>query len=406
MPHAATLRRQIEDALQDRVPGALSPRPTGVRETIPTGIDALDAMLHGGLPIGALAELVGPESSGRTTAALSFLSRVTADGNVCAWIDVSDALDPETAAANGVDLERLLWVRCARGKTTPPHPQPEKVVPQTIASAQQPQVAPARPGPTAPGGCGSPHPRSEGRSMSEAIHQLLHQQPRSASIKDVRRNRGIGTPGAPNRPLTAKEDQKREEQIPTDRRPARRGENLQPLTTQQASILQMKASLSAVMAEKQAAMKAPAQKREFVKGEARWSPLDRALRATDLLLQAGGFRAIVLDLGSTPAEMAWRVPMATWFRFRAACERSRVSVLLLTQHPCARSSAELVVRMQPGQFEHTGAVMTGITWRSQVERQRKHRPEPQRKGNVVSIRKQPQTDPEGTWSASASWVRA
>lgn len=98
--------------------------------------------------------------------------------------------------------------------------------------------------------------------------------------------------------------------------------------------------------------------------------------------------------------------MATWFRFRAACERSRVSVLLLTQHPCARSSAELVVRMQPGQFEHTGAVMTGITWRSQVERQRKHRPEPQRKGNVVSIRKQPQTDPEGTWSASASWVRA
>lgn len=404
MPQAAILRRQIEDALKDRVPGALTPRPTGVRETIPTGIDALDALLHGGLPIGALAEMVGPECSGRTTAALSFLSKVTAEGNVCAWIDVSDALDPETAAANGVDLERLLWVRCARGKTAPPKPQPEKIVPQTVVSSQQPQATPARPGPTAPGGCGSPHPRSEGRGMSEAIHHLLQQQPRSASVKDVRRNRGIGTPGAANRPLTGKEDGKREEQVSTDRLPARRGENLQTLTTHQASLLQMKASIAAVMAEKQAATPAavPAQRE---RGDARWSALDRALRATDLLLQGGGFRAIVLDLGSTPAEMAWRVPMATWFRFRAACERSRVSVLLLTQHPCARSSAELVVRMQPGQFEHTGSVMTGITWRSEVERQRKHRPEAQR-NNVVSIRKQPQADREGMWSARASWVRA
>jgi recombination protein RecA len=377
-----------------------------LRETTPTGIDTLDFLLLGGLPTGALAELVGPECSGRTTVALSFLSRITAEGSVCAWIDVSDALDPEAAAANGVDLERLLWVRCASGNLAQAKPQAEHVTAQTKMQTQQPGLAQARPEPPAPGGGGSLHPRNEGRGMSDAIQHLLQSQPRSAAIKDVRRNRGLGTPGVANRPLReAALNSKREEQVSTDRQQPRRGEHLQALSTQQALLLQMKVSLSAAMAEKQEGTITAALKPDG-KGEVRWSALDRALRAADLLLQAGGFRALVLDLGSTPAEMAWRVPMATWFRFRAACERSRISVLLLTQHPCARSSAELVVRMHPGQFEHTGAVMTGIGWCGEVERQRMHRPEPQRHSNVVSIRKQPQADREGMWSARASWVRA
>jgi recombination protein RecA len=407
MPHAATLRRQIENALQDRVPGALSPRPVGVRETIPTGIDALDALLRGGLPIGALAELVGPECSGRTTAALSFLSRVMAEGNVCAWIDVSDALDPEAAAASGVDLERLLWVRCANGRTASAEPQLERATPQIIASGRQPEADAARPGPTAPGGGGSPHPRNEGRGMSEAIQNLLKQQPRSAAIKDMRRNRGVGTPGMGNRSLTHHADIKRDEQVPTDRQPPRRGEHLQTVSTQQSSSLQMNASLAAAIAEKKemkplgASVQGTHEAKRLATTQ-RWSPLDRALRAADLLLQGSGFRAIVLDLGSTPAEMAWRVPLATWFRFRAACERSRVSVLLLTQHPCARSSAELVVRMQPGELQHMGAVMTGIAYRGELDRQRQHRPE----SNVISIRKEPHSDRYAAWSARATWARA
>ena len=88
------------------------------------------------------------------------------------------------------------------------------------------------------------------------------------------------------------------------------------------------------------------------------------------LLQGGGFGAIVLDLGSLPPEMAWRIPLATWFRFRAACERTRASLLLLTQHPCARSSAELVVRMEAGDMEAESRVMTGIRYRAVVERSR------------------------------------
>ena len=41
------------------------------------------------------------------------MARVLAEGQVGAWVDASDAFDPESAAANGIDLSRLLWVRCS-----------------------------------------------------------------------------------------------------------------------------------------------------------------------------------------------------------------------------------------------------------------------------------------------------
>ena len=79
-----------------------------------------------------------------------------------------------------------------------------------------------------------------------------------------------------------------------------------------------------------------------------WPRMEQALRVTDLLLQAGGFSAIVLDMGSIAPEYASRVPLATWFRYRAAAEKSQASILLLSQHACAKSSAGLVLRFQPG----------------------------------------------------------
>ena len=60
--------------------------------------------------------------------------------------------------------------------------------------------------------------------------------------------------------------------------------------------------------------------------------MEQALRVTDLLLQAGGFGAIVLDMGSLAPEHVTRIPLATWFRYRAAAERTQASVLLLTQY--------------------------------------------------------------------------
>jgi recombination protein RecA len=132
-----------------------------------------------------------------------------------------------------------------------------------------------------------------------------------------------------------------------------------------------------------------------------WQAVDQALKTTDLLLQAGGFSAIVLDLGSIPPEIAWRIPLATWFRFRAACERTRVSLLLLTQHPCARSSAELVVRLEPGSMEAENRVMTGIRYHATTERSRSREDAPR----VVSIRKPPQSERPGQWKSEAAWAR-
>lgn len=136
--------------------------------------------------------------------------------------------------------------------------------------------------------------------------------------------------------------------------------------------------------------------------------LDHALRATDLLLQGGGFGAIVLDLGSLPPEMAWRIPLATWFRFRAACERTRVSLLLLTQHPCARSSAELVVRMEAGVMEAESKVMTGVRYRAVAERSRaaERGLVEAREARVVSIRKPPQSVKPDGWQSEAAWAQA
>src|ERR1700747_3031404 len=80
-------------------------------EMVTSGIPALDA-LTGGLPRGCLTEICGSASSGRTTVLLAALASATRRGEYCAVIDASDALDPESLAAAGVDLDRLLWVRC------------------------------------------------------------------------------------------------------------------------------------------------------------------------------------------------------------------------------------------------------------------------------------------------------
>jgi hypothetical protein len=79
---------------------------------VPSGIPALDA-LTGGLPRGCLTEIYGPASSGRTTVLLAALAAATRRGEYCVLVDSTDALDPLSATAAGVDLDRLLWVRCS-----------------------------------------------------------------------------------------------------------------------------------------------------------------------------------------------------------------------------------------------------------------------------------------------------
>jgi hypothetical protein len=221
MPSASALRIQIEHALERRFPAALTPAPHAIRETAPTGIAEVDRLLGGGLPVGAISEVTGPESSGRTTLALSFVAGRTQEGLVCAWVDAGDTLDAESAAASGVNLRQLLWVRC----------------------------------------------RSEG-------------------------------------PIARGQDRAKP-----------------------------------------------------------WPRLDQALRATDLLLQAGGFAALVLDLGGTAPEHGMRIPLATWFRFRQAAGRTRCSLLVLAQKPLAQSSAAVVLECAPRRaLADCETVLSGLTY--------------------------------------------
>jgi hypothetical protein len=76
-----------------------------------SGIAAINA-LTGGWPRGCLTEICGSASSGRTTLLLAALAAATRHGEFCVLVDASDALDPRSAADAGVDLDRLLWVRC------------------------------------------------------------------------------------------------------------------------------------------------------------------------------------------------------------------------------------------------------------------------------------------------------
>ena len=82
-------------------------------EMVSCGIRELDA-LTGGFPRGCLTEICGAASSGRTSILLSALAQATQRGEVCALVDASDALDPGSAMAAQIAMERLLWVRCKK----------------------------------------------------------------------------------------------------------------------------------------------------------------------------------------------------------------------------------------------------------------------------------------------------
>jgi hypothetical protein len=331
MASAHLLRLQIEAALADRIPSALTPAPRVIRPTAPTGIAAIDDQLGGGLPIGAITELAGPECSGRTSLALSFIAGLTTAGHVCAWVDVSDTLHPESAAAIGVDLARLLWIRC--GPEAQQHTLPGLFEKST-----------------------GKFPGKQNVSVAVISSGVLHEEPpltfaRCAEPQPTirRKSREVVTPASP--PLQS-----------TPTWPAQPGKPPQKL----------------------------------------WSRLDQALRVTDLLLQAGGFSAIVLDMGSIAPEFALRVPLATWFRYRATAERTHASVVLLTQHACTKSSAGLVLYCQPSQVSsEESTVLTAAEHRVEIAHERFGR-----FAKVVDFarRKPPQSDHSILWQSHSAWA--
>jgi len=304
MASAPQLRRQIEAALAHRIPSALTPAPRIVHPTAPTGIPALDEALGGGLPLGAISELAGPECSGRTSIALSFLAGLTCAGQVCAWVDVSDMLHPESAAATGVDLARLLWIRCG--------PAAEQLTLPGFGDQGQRKVL----------------------ENSPATDQIQGKVSVAVTNSDVVQNFAPRC-AEPQRTIRKKS----REAVPP-------------------------------------AIWVPHPARGWQGGDVDfrpqkpWTRLDQALRATDLLLQAGGFAAIVLDMGSVAPEFAFRIPLATWFRYRAAAERSQASVLLITQQACTKSSAGVVLHCEPDCEPDSTTVLTGAASLVTITRER------------------------------------
>jgi len=163
-------------------------------EMVSSGIAEMDA-LTGGLPRGCLTEICGPASSGRTTMLLAALAAATKRGEFCAVVDASDALDPQSIAAAGIELDRLLWVRC-------------------------------------------------GENSHLAEHRL-----------------------------------------------------------------------------------------------------EQLLRATDLLLESGGFGLIALDLGDLQPQTARRIPLTTWFRFRRAVEHTPTVLLAVERQSIAGSCSSLLIKL-------------------------------------------------------------
>jgi len=107
----AVAKKEIEAQVVDRLGQVFERREKQPREILPSGISEIDQAL-GGLPRGAITEIQGTASCGRTSLMLATLAAATLNEETCALIDCSDTFDLFTATRAGVNFDHLLWVRC------------------------------------------------------------------------------------------------------------------------------------------------------------------------------------------------------------------------------------------------------------------------------------------------------
>jgi recombination protein RecA len=193
-----------------------------------------------------------------------------------------------------------------------------------------------------------------------------------------------GTPGYPNQRLSLAAAS--EEQVAYEHFNARRADASDPLRQ-----IDRRAA-----DEARERANSPAAVQSGLRRDAKpWSKLDKALRAADQILQSGGFRVVVLDLASIPPEQALRIPSATWYRFSRAAQEGDAILLLLTQEPCARSSAKCVLDCSPRlSVNESSHVFGSMTHAAEVIRQRVANPYGKKApGRAVE------------WSSTAPWMR-
>jgi hypothetical protein len=117
MASLAVIRAQVES----RLPGALTVYERSAPEVFPTGIAALDRQI-GGIPRRTLTQICpaaglpsDATSVGRTSLLVSLMAQLTRSEQFCALVDAGDCFDPASAEPAGVNLARLLWIRCDPG---------------------------------------------------------------------------------------------------------------------------------------------------------------------------------------------------------------------------------------------------------------------------------------------------
>jgi|SRR5215204_1491774 len=108
---ATVSKVEIESEIASRFENAFKLQEKKASITLATGVAEVDK-LTGGIPRGAISEIFGPASSGRTSLLLSMLSYATTHDEICALVDTNDAFAPTVASPAGTDFDRLLWIRC------------------------------------------------------------------------------------------------------------------------------------------------------------------------------------------------------------------------------------------------------------------------------------------------------
>ena len=193
-----------------------------------------------------------------------------------------------------------------------------------------------------------------------------------------------GTPGYPNQMLSLTTAS--QEQISYDRFNARRADESDPLRQSEhraADDARERAHIPAVTRKASKHVVRP------------WDKLDKALRTTDQILQAGGFRVVVLDIASIASEQALRIPLATWYRFNRAAQEGDAILLLVSLAPCAKSIAKCVLYCSPRFTEgESNSVFGNMTHATEVLHQRVAGPNGYKaSGKVVE------------WKSTAHWMR-